>query len=431
MSQINTNGINTNYPVPGQNNSSQGFRDNFAQIKNGLNTASSEITDLQNKAVLKAALNNSVLNNDMANTLISNCSTSGWRATTYNLGNALAGTVLVDVNKADVHYGTVTGNVTLQFGSWAPVNTESKVILKLTVANTDAVVSLPSQVVSANNNYGVTILENYANIANVATITAPADVQVLEYEFKSIDCGNTISVSPVNRPFQSTQIINRDPPPTGVPGDTSGAVAVGNTIGQLHVTSSNSGDYFTLASGNTSQLYAELPVTFTGTSFEANIDSGTTYYIRNVVDSTSFTVSDTIGGANVNLAGGTGDMYVNPASYLYICTNDYNSTAIQRELTGTNVDGNITLLTTANIAVNAPVVFTGNVDTANSTIVANTVYYVKTTDGLTPGNITISKTRVNGVSGSAITLGNSSSNAIATCYVEGSDIWKRVNLTSW
>ncbi len=33
MSQINTNGINTNYPVPGQNNSSQGFRDNFAQIK--------------------------------------------------------------------------------------------------------------------------------------------------------------------------------------------------------------------------------------------------------------------------------------------------------------------------------------------------------------------------------------------------------------
>ena len=104
MSQINTNGINTNYPVPGQNNSSQGFRDNFAQIKNGLNTASSEITDLQNKAVLKAALTDSVLNNDMANTLISNASTSGWRATTYNLGNALAGSVLIDVNKADVHY---------------------------------------------------------------------------------------------------------------------------------------------------------------------------------------------------------------------------------------------------------------------------------------------------------------------------------------
>jgi len=75
-------------------------------------------------------------------------------------------------------------------------------------------------------------------------------------------------------------------------------------------------------------------------------------------------------------------------------------------------------------------VFTGNVDSANSTLVANTVYYVKTTDGNTPGNITISRTRVNGVAGSAVTLGNSTANAIATCYV-GSDIWKRINLTSW
>ena len=123
MSQINTNGINVNYPVPGENNSSQGFRDNFGQIRTNLNTAATEITDLQTKVVLKAALDNSVLNNDMANAQISNCSTRGFRGTAFNLGNALSGTVLVDVNKADVHYGTVTGNVTLQFGSWAPTNT--------------------------------------------------------------------------------------------------------------------------------------------------------------------------------------------------------------------------------------------------------------------------------------------------------------------
>lgn len=432
MSQINTNGINTNYPVPGQNNSSQGFRDNFAQIKNGLNTASSEITDLQNKAVLKAALTDSVLSNDMANTLISNASTSGWRATTYNLGNALAGSVLIDVNKADVHYGTVTGNVTLQFGSWAPVNTESKVTVKLTVANANAVISLPSQVVSSNNNYSVTILENYANISNVATVTAPADLQVLEYEFKSIDCGNTISVSPVNRPFQSTQIINRDPPPTGVPGDTNGAVAVGNSVGQLNVVSTiDTGNYVIVNS--TTGLYAEMPVVFTGNtdSANSNLTAGTTYYVNAVANATAFTVSTTVGGAAVNVGTSAQAFKANPASYLYICTDDFNSTPIQRELTGTSTTGNITLLTTANVVVNAPVIFTGNVDTANSALVANTVYYVKTTDGNTPGNITISRTRVNGVAGSAITLGNSSSNAIATCYVAGNDIWKRVNLTSW
>ena len=55
MSQINTNGINVNYPVPGQNNSSQGFRDNFAAIRTNINTASTEITDLQAKVVVKAA----------------------------------------------------------------------------------------------------------------------------------------------------------------------------------------------------------------------------------------------------------------------------------------------------------------------------------------------------------------------------------------
>ena len=49
MSAINTNAINTNYPVPGVNNSSQGFRDNFTSIKNNLNIAGTEISDLQNK----------------------------------------------------------------------------------------------------------------------------------------------------------------------------------------------------------------------------------------------------------------------------------------------------------------------------------------------------------------------------------------------
>lgn len=425
MSQINTNGINTNYPVPGQNNSSQGFRDNFAQIKTGLNTAGTEITDLQNKAVLKAALDNSVLNNDMANTLISNASTRGWRATTYNLGNALSGTVLVDVNKADVHYGTVTANVSLQFGSWAPINTESSVTVRLAVANTDAVISLPSQVVSSNNNFGVTILENYANISNTATVTAPSNVEILEYTFTSLDCGNTITVSPVNRPYQSTQIITRNPPPTGEPGDVNGTIAVSTEVTQLHITSSNASDYFTLASGTTSELYPELPVVFTGTSFEANITSGTTYYIRNVVSNTTFTVSSTIGGANVNLAGSTGNMYLNPASYLYVCTADFNSTEYTKEVTNTTITTNaITLNNTNNLQVNSPVIFTGNVFGG---LTADTVYYIKT---ISSPNITISRNRVNGVAGAALELTTANGNCFATCYV-GSDIWKRINLTSW
>ena len=43
-SAINYSTINTQYPVAGVDNNSQGFRDNFAAIQAGLATAYTEIT---------------------------------------------------------------------------------------------------------------------------------------------------------------------------------------------------------------------------------------------------------------------------------------------------------------------------------------------------------------------------------------------------
>ena len=65
-SNINVNNIITTFPIPGQDNDSQGFRDNFTNIKNSFNAAKAEIEDLQNKAVLKDALISTALNNNMA-----------------------------------------------------------------------------------------------------------------------------------------------------------------------------------------------------------------------------------------------------------------------------------------------------------------------------------------------------------------------------
>jgi hypothetical protein len=226
MSTINTNGINVNYPVPGENNSSQGFRDNFASIKTNLNLAASEITDLQTKVVVKSALANSTVNNDMGNTLISNAATRGFRATTYNLGNALSGTVVIDVQSGDVQYGTIVGNVTLQFGGWAPTGTQSNVQLQLVVANANAVISFPTEVVNSNNNFGVTTLENYAVAANVATVTTPYDVSQLDYRLSSTDCGNTITIEPYNRARKISQITIRTPANIGNPGDRAGTTCV-------------------------------------------------------------------------------------------------------------------------------------------------------------------------------------------------------------
>ena len=52
---ITTTNIDTTYPVAGQDNDSQGFRDNFTQIKTQLDTAGTEITTIQtNQAVTNA-----------------------------------------------------------------------------------------------------------------------------------------------------------------------------------------------------------------------------------------------------------------------------------------------------------------------------------------------------------------------------------------
>lgn len=227
MSTINTNGLDVNYPIPGQNNSSQGFRNNFTNIKQNLDIASEEISDLQNKAVLKSALSNSTLNNDMANTLIANASTLQFRATTYNLGNALSNVVIVNCSLGDVQYGNLAGNVSLQFGSWAPTNTQSKVQLQLgrPDSNSNYTVTFPSQVIFSEN-YGIKLVENVSNSTGNTTITFPYNTTQLNFTLTSNDCGNSIFVEPTNRPYQSTQIQTRTPPPTGYLGDVPGTVAV-------------------------------------------------------------------------------------------------------------------------------------------------------------------------------------------------------------
>ena len=427
MSTINTNGIDVNYPVPGQNNNSQGFRNNFAAIKTNLDAAGNEISDLQNKVVLKSALANTTLNNDMANTLISNAATRSFRATTYNLGNSISGTILIDASLGDVQYGTISGDTVLQFGSWPPTATKANLQLNLAFSNTDATITFPSEVVCTNNNFGATTLENFANAGSAATISLPYGVTELSYSLNTVDCGDTISIEPLNRPRATTQIQERTPSPVGFQGDLNGTVAVSPALNQLTITGANTDPYLT-TSGNTSQLYTDMPVVFTGTSLEGNIVVGTTYYVRNVVSSNTFTVSSTIGGSNIAIgANATGTtMFANPVSYLYICTDNYNASTVgPKSVSNTTVTTNaITLNNTTSLVVNAPIIFTGNVFGG---LTANTVYYIKS---ISSPNITVSQSRTNGIAGSEVVLSTANGTCSATCYV-GSDIWKRIPLNSW
>jgi hypothetical protein len=423
MSTINTNGINVNYPVPGVNNSSQGFRDNFAAIKTNLDTAGSEISDLQSKVVLKQALANTTINNDMGNTLISNAATRNFRATTYNLGNALANTVSVDTTLADVFYGTISANTTLSFTNWAPAGTERVIQLQLAVSNANAFLTFPSALATSADS-GATTLENYSNVGGLVTLSVPYGVSELNYNLTTIDCGTTLTIEPTNRPRVANEIQVRNPIPTGFPGDNPGEIALGASIDQLTITATTTSTNLITTSGNTTQLFTDLPISFTGNASGTGLTAGSTYYVRNVYSSTQFTVSSSLGGANVSLSTATPTLYANPQDYLYVCTDTYNSTTYSKTVSATTVTTNaITLNNTTSLTLNSPIIFSANI----GGLVANTNYYIKS---ISSPNITVSQSRTNGVADTVVTLSTASGTVTATAYV-GLDIWKRINLNSW
>lgn len=239
MSAINTGSINVNYPIPGVNNSSQGFRDNFSGIKNNLDTAADEISDLQDLAILKGALPGTVLDNNMSNTLISNALTQSFRQTTYNLGNSLSGNLTVDLANGDIQYGTVVSNLSLGFTGWAPSNTYSVVELMLTVASPTTQILLPSAV-----SIGTSTLETYTAsgpsgyvtvLGGSAGLDSPSMLHLI---FSTKDCGVTVEVSCPNRPRRATRVVTTVPTAAiGVVGDRAGMIASDSTY--LYVCTAN------------------------------------------------------------------------------------------------------------------------------------------------------------------------------------------------
>ena len=427
MSSINTNSLDVNYPIPGQNNNTQGFRNNFTNIKQNLDIAGNEISDLQNKVVLKSALANSTLNNDMANTLIANASTLQFRATTYNLGNALIGNVKIDCSLGDVQYGTLSGDITLDFGSWAPTNTEGHVELNLAraSANANVYIFFPSDTPFRS----IELLENYVLANNTPALTFPYGSTRMNLLLTTTDCGNSIDISPSNRPFKSTSIQYGVPPSTGRLGDTNGTIYMPDSVNQLIVTDTTTGTNILTTSSDTTELFTGMPVMFTGSVF-GGISTANTYYVRNVVSGNTFTISDTTSvSSNVSLSTSSGNMYLNPISYIYVAVDDYSATAFNEGIANTTSPNIITVISSANLVVNNPIIFTTTDPNGNIPgVEIGYPYYIKTISG---SNITISTTRNNGIAGpeyqgiTDITSGNVECDY--TTY-NGSDIFRRIPL---
>jgi hypothetical protein len=444
-SAINTNGINVNYPVPGINNSSQGFRDNFAAIRTDLNTAATEITNLQNNVVLKQALAGTTLNNDMANTLISNASTRGFRASTFNLGNAISGTLIINASLGDVQTGTINGNTNIQFTGWAPSGTQSNVELQLNVGNNLAVISLPTEV-TINGTSGIETIENYANANGIPTLSMPYNVNRLNYRFSSLDCGDSITIEPYNQPRQSTQLQQRTPSPVGEQGDVAGTFSMDPASSIAFATcTAIDGTYNIITCDSTAGFYLDMPIAFTGITF-GGILGGGTYYVRSIPSLTTFTVSTVPGtyagpGQLSDLITATGTMYVSPINYLYASTGNYDATVIPKTASNTNIvtttvtgtntsaTGNlITVSSTANFVVGYPVVFSGTINSVFATQTyasANTITVSDTSGMITGGRIVFTGAVFGGLSQAAYYITNiysGNSNITVSTTFGGSNI---------
>jgi hypothetical protein len=117
-SNINISLIDENYPVAGQDNDSQGFRDNFNEIKSSLGTAKSEISALQTNSLLNADLATSLhpVINDLKGSSINNGFYNNFHGTS-NIAT-VSGTTTINVSSASIHVFTLTGNSTFTFNNW-------------------------------------------------------------------------------------------------------------------------------------------------------------------------------------------------------------------------------------------------------------------------------------------------------------------------
>jgi hypothetical protein len=219
MSNINPNNINGSYPIAGQDNDSQGFRDNFTNILNNFNFAKSEIEDIQNKAIFKTALSGAALSNDMGGSIMANVSLKSAGLALYDFGST-SGTLAIDFNQSNFFRVTTSGSVSLALSNWPAYYGAVRVWINVTnVAHT---MQLP-----------VTVNVNTLDIAGFGanglanTITFEATGEYI-FEIASYDDGVSFNLSDLSR--------NRS--------TVSGNLSIS---GNIYLTGANS----SIASGNT------------------------------------------------------------------------------------------------------------------------------------------------------------------------------------
>ena len=186
-SNIVPGNIDGAFPVAGQDNSSQGFRDNFTAIKNNFTQTKTEIEDLQtNKADTDA--NTSFNDNVVSRAVLKDCG-----ETVYALGTTGGS---ITLNHENGHYQTLTTNaaVTLAFTNF-PSASMGRIILDITYGSTAHTLTVTSATLAADN---VTGFDAGTNIVTISTAGRYL------YEFVTPDGGTTVLMHQLGKLYTTT-----------------------------------------------------------------------------------------------------------------------------------------------------------------------------------------------------------------------------------
>ena len=373
-SNIDPTIIDGDYPIAGKDQPSQGFRTNFTGIEENFTAAASEITELQGKAVLKAALSGTTLDNNMQGAeilsakmrdLLLPVSAINWSASQLNSLDVLSGGYQsVTINQS--------GTYAINFNNFSRYSGYSTVLLQVNNQGNNTV-ALPG----GKNYLGLEKITNASN--NSLYFYSPDSITTTRtvLSFSSAD-GNTFTVQDLTRDVAG---LNYGVPanyPQGRPGDKQGDVQVyqSNVYVCTQNYSTGSIAIWTVASG----------------SGGGGGPAGTTGQIQFALDS----VTGPVFAANDNLlfTSTTGQLFVPQIlanrgieiSNLAPLTvsgeiTGRNITAISGGIYGNVVTGNLSVLNisnfsnlsvnnlTSNILVRGnAATFTGNVTSANLTV---------------------------------------------------------------
>ncbi len=141
-----TSNIDGTFPVAGQDNSTQGFRTNFTNTNDNFTYAAQEITDLQNKVILKSALTDQELDNNMFGTEILNPTLRGVRETIYDFGT-VSGAVGLNFLNASYFTMTLGGSVVIGLNNFSTTaGSNVKIRVQFNVPNAGYTVTWPASV---------------------------------------------------------------------------------------------------------------------------------------------------------------------------------------------------------------------------------------------------------------------------------------------